>query len=275
MGYKLFLIMLLALTLSSCDMDPFLFNTRTLDNYTLSNTIIPDSARQMLSFQSQGKTIYGFFVKSNNQVSVVKDYTVLYFHGNKHDITEYWDRVEFLYNAGFSILIFDYKGFGKSEGTCSEDAIYADSRAVRSYLNSRTGVDTSKIIYYGYSLGCAAAVDLAVQYPPQKMILESPFASGEALIQSGTLLDIPGSFLLKGDFNNKDKIKNVHVPVAIIHGVDDKFIDINKNGLVVFQNANLPKVFIPVPGADHTNVPQKMGIPVYTDFLYNLVNWNF
>jgi pimeloyl-ACP methyl ester carboxylesterase len=275
MGYKLFFLMVLGLILSSCDMDPFLFNTRTLDNYSLSNAVIPDSSRQLLTMQSQGKTIYGFFVKSNKQVDAVKDYTLLYFHGNKHNITEYWDRVEFFYNAGFSILIFDYEGFGKSEGTCSEEALYSDARAARSYLFSMSGIDTSKIIYYGYSLGCAAAVDLSVQYPPNKLILEAPFASGEVLIQSGTLLDIPGSYLLHGDFNNKDKIKNVHVPVAIIHGTDDKFIDINKNGAEVFKNANLPKVFIPVPGADHTNIPQKMGIPAYSDFIYNVVNWNF
>jgi pimeloyl-ACP methyl ester carboxylesterase len=275
MGYKLFFIVVLGLAFSSCDMDPFLFNTKTLDHYTLSNAVIPDSARQQLSFQSQGKNIYGFFVKSKKQVNAVKDYTLLYFHGNKYNIQEYWDRVEFFYNAGFSILIFDYQGFGKSEGTCSEDAIYSDSRAARSYLLSMPGIDTSKIIYYGYSLGCAVAVDLAVQYPPQKLILEAPFASGEALIQSGTLLDIPGSYLLKGEFNNVDKIKNIHVPVAIIHGADDKFIDMNKNGAEVFNNANLPKVFIPVPGADHTNVPQKMGIPAYNNFLYNVVSWNF
>ena len=256
-------------------MDPFLFNTKTLDNYNVSNAIIPDSARQLITFQSQGNTIYGFFVKSNGKVDAIKEYTLLYFHGNKYNNTEYWDRVELFYSAGFSILIFDYEGFGKSEGTCSEEALYADARAARSYLYSFPGVDTSKIIYYGYSLGGAPAVDLSVQYPPKKLILEAPFASGDVLIQSGTLLDIPGSFLLKGEFNNADKIKNVHVPVAIIHGIDDKFIDSNKNGAEVFKNANLPKVFIQVPGADHTNIPQTMGIPAYNEFLYNVVSWNF
>jgi pimeloyl-ACP methyl ester carboxylesterase len=275
MSCKLFFIIVVGLTLSSCNLDHLLFNSKTPFNYTLSNAIIPDSSRQFLSFQSQGNTIYGFFVKSNRQVDSVKDYTILYFHGNKFDISQCWDRVEFLYNAGFSVLIFDYEGFGKSEGTCSEEAIYSDSRAVRSYLYSRPGVDTSKIIYYGYSLGSAAAIDLCVQYPSQKMILEAPFASGELLIQSGTLLDISEPFLLQGVFDNEDKIKNVHVPVAIIHGVDDKLLDINKNGEVVFNNANLPKVFIPVPGADHADVPQKMGMPAYIDFLYNVVNWNF
>jgi len=136
-------------------------------------------------------------------------------------------------------------------------------------------IETTKIIYYGYSLGCAPAIDLAVQFPSQKIILEAPFASGEALVQSGALLDIPGSFLLKGEFNNQAKIKNIHVPVAVIQGINDKFIDIEKNGAVIYRNANDPKVFIRVPEADHTNIPQTMTIPTYSEFLYNVINWSF
>ena len=274
MVYRILCIVVLGMMFASCDMDPFLFNTKSVDNYNVSNAVIPDSARHFVSMQSQGKTIYGFYISSNKKVSDVKDYTILYFHGNKHNMEAYWDRVEMYYAAGFSVFIFDFEGFGKSEGTCSESALYADARAARSYVHSVPGIDTSKIMYYGYSLGCAAAVDLSVEFPPVKLILEAPFASGEALIQSGTLLDIPGSFLIEGEFNNKDKIKNVHAPVAIIHGVNDTFIDINKNGAVVYNNANFPKMFIRVPDADHTNIPQTMGLAAYTEFLYTIVRWS-
>lgn len=273
MVYRILLVVVLAFSFCSCDIDKYLFNTQTLDTYNISNGVIPDSARKFVSFQSRGKNLYGFFVKSNREFDWVENYTILYFHGNKHNITEYWDRVEFLYNAGFSVFIFDYEGFGKSEGQCSEEALYADARAARYYLNSIQGVDTSKIMYYGYSLGCAAAIDLAVQYPPKSMVVESPFASGEALVQSGTLLDIPGSFLLKGDFDNKGKIGKVHVPVAILHGIDDKFIDIEKNAAIVYANANNPKLFVRIPGADHTNVPQKMGLTEYMDFVRYMSQW--
>ena len=116
MGYKFLLLIISALLFSSCDMDPFLFNTKKVDNYNLSNAIIPDSSREFISFKSNGKTLYGYYVKSNKLVTMTKDYTILYFHGNKHNITEYWDRVEFLYNAGFSIFIFDYEGLGKVKG---------------------------------------------------------------------------------------------------------------------------------------------------------------
>lgn len=273
MRYKYFILLAVAVLFSSCDMDSYLFNTENLDNYNLSNAVIPDSMRELVSFQSGKNTLYGYFIKSNRQNVIADNHTVFYFHGNKHNIQEYWDRVEILYNAGFSVFIFDYSGFGKSEGTASESQLYADARSARNYLLSVPGIDTSKIIYYGYSLGCVAAIDLAVQFSPKRLILEAPFASGETVVKSGTLLDIPGAFVLKGEFNNKEKIKNVYVPVAVIQGVDDKFIDIDKNGAVVYNNANNPKMFVRVPGADHTNVPQIYGIDKYEDFLYKVLNW--
>ena len=59
---RIIAVVTLALLFASCDMDPFLFNNKKIDEYSLSNAVIPDSARQFLSFRSQGKTIYGFFV---------------------------------------------------------------------------------------------------------------------------------------------------------------------------------------------------------------------
>lgn len=274
MHYRILIFLAVAVLFSSCDMDSYLFNTEKVDNYNLSTAVITDSMRQLVSFKSEGNTLYGYFVRSNIQ-TIAANYTIFYFHGNKHNIQEYWDRVEFFYKAGFNVFIFDYRGFGKSEGISTEASLYADARAARNFFFNGPGVTSDNIIYYGYSLGCVPAIDLAAEFPPEKLVLEAPFASGETITQSGALLDIPGAFVLKGEFNNKEKIKNVHVPVAVIQGTDDKFIDIDKNGAVVFNNANNPKVFIRVPGADHTNVPQTYGLENYTNFLYNVLSWHF
>ena len=64
---------------------------------------------------------------------------------------------------------------------------------------------------------------------------------------------------MKGEYKNDEKIRRVAAPVLILHGVEDKFIDMEKNGKVLYRNANDPKVFIAVPGADHSQVPAKMG----------------
>ncbi|RPH35481.1 alpha/beta hydrolase, partial [bacterium] len=217
----------------------------------------------------RGSRIYGFFVKS---AGAHRDVTILYCHGNKESIEPYWDRTELLYQAGYNVFIFDYEGFGMSEGECSEEALYADGRAALDYLRSRPGQDPDKIVYYGFSLGAAVAIDLAANArAPRVLVCEAPFASGESLLQSGVLLDVPGSMALKGDYNNAAKIRNVHVPFLLLHGTDDRFIDITKNGQVVFANANEPKQFIRVTGAGHSTIPWTMGVSEYlktvTDFI--------
>ena len=255
--------------LTSCKIDYFLFNAKRLTSYSLSNKVIPDSARTFVSLSSRGNTIYGFYVRSSG---AHPDGTILYCHGNLESIEPYWERVELLYRAGYNVFIFDYEGYGMSGGECSEEALYADGRAALNYIRSRPDVNQSHIVLYGWSLGAVVAIDIAArEFQPRILVCESPFASGEALVQSGTLIDVPGNVVLKGDYDNVSKIRNVHAPFLLFHGTDDIFIDITKNGQVIFDNANEPKKFIRVPGAGHTTVPWTMGPDAYmkalTDFI--------
>lgn len=265
---------LLALTstlalLPSCKIDDFLFNSKKLASYSLSNRVIPDSVRTFVSMSSRGNTIYGFYVKSSG---AHPDGTILYCHGNLESIEPYWERVELLYRAGYNVFIFDYEGYGMSGGECSEEALYADGRAALNYLRSRPDVDQSRIVVYGWSLGAVVAIDIAArEFRPRVLVCESPFASGEALVQSGTLIDIPGNAVLKGDYNNASKIRDVHAPFLLFHGTDDIFIDITKNGQVIFDSANEPKKFIRVQGAGHTTVPWTMGAEAYIRALESFI----
>jgi uncharacterized protein len=254
-------IIVALLLLQSCKLDSMLFNTKKLTSYALSSKVIPDSMRTFVTITSRGNTIYGFFVRSQG---THPDGTILYCHGNLESIEPYWERVELLYRAGYNVFIFDYEGYGMSEGECSEEALYADGRAALAYVRSRPDVQPAHIVFYGWSLGAVVAIDLAARIStPRVLICESPFASGDALVQSGTLIDIPGDVVLKGDFNNAVKIRDVRAPFLLFHGTDDRFIDITKNGQVIFDNANEPKKFIRVPGAGHTTVPWTMGADAY------------
>lgn len=264
------LLGMLMLVLPSCNLDSLLFNVKKLSSYTLSNRIVPDSAREFVSLKSRGKTIYGFFVKSSG---AHRDITILYCHGNRESIDPYWERVELLYLGGYNIFIFDYEGFGMSEGECSEEALYADGRSALSYVRSRPDVNQKGIVFYGYSLGGVVAIDLAArEFQPCVLICESPFASGESTVQSGTLLDVPGSTVLKGDYDNAGRIRDAHAPFLLFHGTDDRFIDITKNGQVIFDNANEPKKFIRVPGAGHTTVPWIMGVDRYLKAIVDFID---
>lgn len=255
------IIAMVSLLFASCDLEGFLFNQTKLSEYSLSTTVIPEAKREFVTLMSQGNKIYGYFIRSNK---LFPPATVLYFHGNYDHLQYYWDRAELLYKTGFNVFIFDYQGYGMSDGTPSESALYADCRAALQYALSRSDVSASRLVFYGYSLGCAGAIDVAADtFTPSCLLLESPFASASALLQSGVLLDIPGSYVMKGEYDNAEKIRRVHTPLLLMHGVDDKFIDIDKNGTVVFNNANPPKLFIRVPGADHEGVPGAMGESEY------------
>ncbi len=256
--------------LSGCvDLDNQLFNSTKLSSYQLSSAVIPDSSRELVTMTSQGKKIYGVFVRSNGAHGNI---TVLYCHGNRDHLQYYWDRVELIYRMGFNVFIFDYQGFGMSEGTTSESGLYSDGRAALSYIRSRPDVIAPNIVFYGFSLGNVVSIDLAANvFTPKAIVAEAPFASSSTLVQSGTLLDIPSSYVMKGEYNNAEKIKSVHAPLLIIHGESDKFIDIDKNSTVIFENANQPKQFVRVPGADHSEIPAKLGEVNYIDLVQQFI----
>ncbi len=250
------------------DLDNSLFNNEKLSSYKLSTAVIPESLRTQIVLTSQGKKIYGYFVKSNG---LHPEYCVLYNHGNRDHLQFYWDRVELFYKMGFNVFIYDYQGYGMSEGTATEEGIYSDATAAYHFVQSQGFTDTT-IAVYGFSLGGAPAIYLASEiFKPRVLVTESAFASASTLVQSGTLLDVPGTFVMKGEYNNAERIKKVTAPFLLLHGADDKFIDYGKNGKVIFANANDPKKLIVVSGADHSNVPATMGEGNYLTAVRNFM----
>ena len=248
---------------SGCfDLDSSLFNSTPLKSYSLSTAVIPESSRTQIVLTSQGKKIYGYFIRSSDPK---QKNVVLYNHGNRDHLQFYWDRAEHFYSMGLNVFIYDYQGYGMSEGEPTEEAIYSDATAAYQFLRISMGYGDNQISVYGFSLGGAPATYLAANvFTPKKLILEAAFASASTLTQSGTLLDLPGTFVMKGEYNNAERIKNVTAPLLIIHGTDDSFIDMEKNGKMLYQNAAMPdKYFIAVEGANHSNIPSTMGIAIY------------
>ncbi|NUN70142.1 MAG: alpha/beta hydrolase [Bacteroidetes bacterium] len=269
---RLSIVATLVFCLTGCfDMDSSLFNNTELTAYSLSTAVIPAAQRQEVVLSSQGKRIYGYFV---SHPDTTQKNVILYNHGNRDHLQFYWDRVELFYAMGFSVFIYDYRGYGKSEGESSEEGIYADAQAASEYVRITRSIPDSLITVYGFSLGGAPATHLAANvFTPRRFILEAAFASASALTQSGTMLDVPGTFFMKGVYDNAGKIGRVKCPVMILHGTDDTFIDLEKNGRVLYNKAPAPKHLIAVPGAGHSNVPSVMGTALYRttvrDFILN------
>jgi fermentation-respiration switch protein FrsA (DUF1100 family) len=244
----------------SCSLDSFLYNQEKLDHYELSTAVIPESNRRMVSFESEGNTLYGFYVYRTDTLDL--GLTVLYCHGNKKSIEEYWNRVELFYQMGLRCLIFDYRGFGMSEGEPS--GLYADGRAALRFVQDSLNVDSTQLVLYGFSLGNVVSIDLAAgSVNPYRLIAESPFANAEALLRNSTLLDIPGGFVIDDNLNNAERIRSIRTPLLLLHGDADDFIQWSSNGRIVYENAPQPKELELVHGANHTDIPWIMGIENY------------
>jgi fermentation-respiration switch protein FrsA (DUF1100 family) len=250
------------------EMDSFLFNTETLDRYHPPETL-PDSLLEHVTFESEGNTLHGYWVRS---VGARSGTVVLYCHGNKHNMDEYWDRVELLHRLGVTVFTFDYRGYGLSEGTSSEAGMHADADAALATVRAGGFVADSTVLY-GYSLGNVASIHLAAdRIRPRALLVESAFASATALVQGGTVLDFPSRWLTDGTFDNAEALARVAVPVLVLHGMDDDFVRFRDNGQVLFDRANEPKELIAVPGAVHDDIPRMMGIESYLEEIAEMLD---
>ena len=152
---------------------------------------------------------------------------------------------------GVSVFLFDYRGYGRSEGQVSEKGTYRDAEAALAYLESRQDVDQEKIVFFGRSLGCAVAVDLASRHPPYALILESPFTSISDMAKRVVPLLLIGA-LLRTKYNSLSKISGISAPLLVLHGDRDEVVPI-ESGQQLYQAANEPKKFYTIPDAGHND----------------------
>lgn len=263
---------LLLLGANCLKMDRFVFAPWIVDEYFRPGDvdsvawhvrgIIPDTLYQEVGLVSSGgNRIYGFLVQPKSD-TCRDGVTILYCHGNSHCINRYWGRVELLWEMGYRVFIFDYQGYGKSEGGPSGDACLADGRAALAYLRGRPEVNPDRIVYYGWSLGTFIATYLAADsLTPLGLILESPPASADALVKEGTVFDIPGSMLTRLDFDNEERIARVGVRVLLMHGTEDAYLPPGRHAKPILAAAEGHTVVDVcwAEGAGHEDVPYVLG----------------
>ena len=229
---------------------------------------IPADKIHLFTLQSGGYTIWAVYVGDTNRIAA--DTVILYCHGNRDHLDHYWERIKLLANAGgklrYGVLSFDYRGFGLSEGTPTEEGMNEDADAAVQWLKQR-GLTADRLVIYGYSLGSAPATELTAHprtLKPAKLILESPFASAAVMVQDAALLAMPPTFFTNLKLNNADKIREVDVPFCWIHGQEDKFLSDSTHGRVIYERYQGPyKEAHVIPGAVHNNVPQVWGYDAY------------
>ena len=204
-------------------------------------------------FQSgDGTKLFGWYVESAATSAVVR-----WCHGNAGNIINRLENLRELYRIGLSVFIFDYRGYGRSQGSPSEEGLYQDALGAHDYLTRNRMISPERIVLFGRSLGAAVAGELAVQKPAAGLILESSFPS-IAAVAKFHYGGLPVHWLLGAEFTLIDRLPHLSLPKLIIHGDQDDIIPLEL-GRQVFEAAKPPKFFYAIPGADHNNTYQVGG----------------
>jgi hypothetical protein len=194
---------------------------------------------------ADGVHLHGWYVPHPQPLAYV-----LFCHGNGGNITDRAQTVQLLRDlAQVSVLIFDYRGYGRSEGHPSEAGVSADARAARVWLAQRAKIDPQAIVLLGESLGGGVAVDLAAEDGARGLVLQSTFTSLPE-VASVHFPWLPVRWLMRNRFDSLSKIGRYHGPLLQSHGDCDTIVPYS-SGRRLFEAANPPKQFIAIPGADH------------------------
>jgi uncharacterized protein len=181
---------------------------------------------------------------------------LLYFHGNAGTIEYRLMRARSLTGVGFDVLLFDYRGYGRSTGAPSESGTYRDGRAALQALRARKDVDPARVFYYGESLGGAVAVELATATAPRGLILQSTFTSVRGMARFH--YPIVPALLVLDAYPSERRLAQVKAPVLVIHGDRDTIVPLAE-GQALFAAAREPKTMHVVKGAGHNDLDDVMG----------------
>lgn len=191
---------------------------------------------------SDGIDLAAWYIASPNAPA-----TVLFCHGNAGSISDRLQLLRFFHDLGVNVLIFDYRGYGESEGTPDEPGTYVDVRAAWDYLLESRQLDAAQVVVFGRSLGAAVASHLATQVSPAAVILEAPFVSVPDVAATFVPF-LPVRLLSRYSYSNLDNVRHIASPLLVIHSRDDELIPF-EHGERVFAAANEPKIFLAIIGS--------------------------
>ncbi len=209
--------------------------------------------------------LHGWFLDHPDRRAVV-----LFTHGNGGNVAMWGRSLQYLVERHHvAALVFDYRGYGKSDGKPSEQGVLQDARAAREWLAERTGVTEQSIVLMGQSLGGGVAVDLAANDGARGLVLVSTFTSAPD-VAAHHLPWLPVHLLMTQRFNSLSKIKHYHGPLLMCHGDADRVIPFAQ-GEELFATAPTPqKKFIRHVGGDHNDPPPDSYRAALDQFLSSL-----
>ena len=175
---------------------------------------------------------------------------VVYFHGNGANLSNWSPILTGIVKRGYSVVAFDYRGYGKSTGHPTERGLHRDVDAVVKYASTAQS-GTIPTIYWGRSLGAAMASYAATVRPPDGLILESGFANARAAVRDSPIL-VMLSFFSSYRFETAELANRANRPVLVMHGNRDSVIPFDR-GRELFDALSAPKQFVVIEGGDHND----------------------
>lgn len=214
-----------------------------------------------------GETLHGWFVPAPDSHGVL-----LYCHGSGANIGYRTRIVKVLHDMGFSVFMFDYRGFGRSTGEPSEPGTYADVDAAWTHLTRERGIPPERIVIYGRSMGGPIAAWLAAREQAAALVVDSSFTSLPDLIDDTypSYLVVPS--LIEFDYTTRSYLEQVEEPVLVAHSPEDEMIPY-EHARTLFASAAGPKQFLELRGS-HSESPFTTGEDYATglqDFLLPLL----
>lgn len=188
-----------------------------------------------------GVALHGWYVPAGEGAR-----TLLFFHGNGGNISGRLETIALFHSLGLNVFIIDYRGYGRSEGTPSEEGTYRDAEAAWQHLTGDRGTSADSIVVMGRSLGGAIAAWLAGRKKPRGLILESTFSSGVELAREAYPF-FPVSIMLKHRYPTSDYISDLRIPKLFAHSKEDDVVPYGL-GRKLYESAPPPKSFLEMRG---------------------------
>ncbi len=189
---------------------------------------------------------------------------LLFFMGDTGSLANYaWSFAPYTGN-GYGIFLLGYRGFGGNPGVPSEKGLYRDARAAVAWLKGK-GYDLPKIVFYGHSLGTGIAVEMAIEYAAQAVVLEAPYTT----LPDTVTMNMPvvqSNWFMKDKYDNITKISHIKIPLLIIQGLSDEVIPVEQ-GKALYKAASGPKEAHFIPNGGHSNLSEYGASKLVMEFL--------
>lgn len=196
--------------------------------------------------------------------------TVLFCHGNGGNISSCLDSILIANRLGLNMFIFDYRGYGKSDGSPTEQGTYLDAEAAWAYLVDIRKIPPYEIVVWGRSLGGAIAARTAAEHEPGALIVESAFTSIKDIVHDRADW-VPSWFLKDYAYPTCEYLEKVTAPVLVIHGRDDEMIPF-KHGRALYDSIRGTKNFVEIRGSHNRGYIESL--EVYESSIHGFIDKN-